>query len=72
MPSSPIVEIDCRAVALTLGLAWKAMPRPARLSIGRSFAPSPTATDCAMLIDSNWHSSRSSSALRRPSTISPT
>lgn len=35
MPSRPMVEMDWRAVAFTLGLAWNAMPRPARLSIGR-------------------------------------
>jgi hypothetical protein len=33
--------------SLTLGLAWKATPSPASLSIGTSLAPSPTAITCA-------------------------
>ena len=44
MPSSPMVEIDCRAVAFTLGLAWKAMPRPAILSIAFHAKPKVKAT----------------------------
>ena len=39
----PIVEILCFAPALTLGLAWYAIPSPAIDSIGKSLAPSPTA-----------------------------
>jgi hypothetical protein len=43
IPSSPIVEIDWRALCRTSGLARNAMPNPASRSIGRSLAPSPTA-----------------------------
>ena len=66
------VEIDCLAVALTFGLAWKAIPRPAILIIGKSFAPSPTATVWRISTFSTCAIRRNNSALRFPSTISPT
>ena len=40
--------MDCLALATTLGFAWKAIPRPAIPSMGRSLAPSPTAIVCAI------------------------
>ena len=42
-----MVLMDCLAFATTLGLAWNAMPSPASESMGKSFAPSPTAMVCA-------------------------
>ena len=42
-PSRPKLEIEVEALSFTFGLAWKAIPRPAKFSIGKSFAPSPTA-----------------------------
>ena len=39
----PMVLRLCLALATTRGLAWNAIPSPASPSMGRSFAPSPTA-----------------------------
>jgi len=71
MPSSPSVLIPTLACSLTLGLAWKATPSPASLSMGMSLAPSPTAITCFSDKPSFLAISCSSSALRLPSTISP-
>ncbi len=70
--SNPMVEMECLADAFTLGLAWKAMPSPASLSMGRSLDPSPTAITCSRWISSLKAISLSSSAFFSPSIISPT
>ena len=71
IPSNPTVEIDCLALAFTFGFAWNAIPNPAKFSMGKSFAPSPTATVCCSSIFSTWAISLKSSAFRLPSTTSP-
>src|SRR6185436_4212434 len=41
--------------AATTGLAWKATPRPAAFSIGRSLAPSPTVNASPSSRPRSWH-----------------
>ena len=65
------MEIDVSAASRSFGLARNAMPSPARSSIGKSLAPSPTAITWSRSTPSDWAMASSSSALRLPFTIGP-
>jgi hypothetical protein len=60
------------AACCTTGLALKAIPRPAALSMSRSFAPSPIAIVAASGTPASAANLRSARALPARSTMSPT
>ena len=68
-PSDRRARCASARAAATAGLAWNAMPSPAASSIGRSLAPSPTASVAASGTPSPPRARRARPAWRRRSTI---